>query len=126
MIRGSNFILVLHHNYGRNISRGATSKTKAATVIPPQRKHVTTMIYQAVASTAKNMKDKSKVTPTDHGATSKTNGTTVIPPQRKHVTTMMFQRNVKAVASTSKNMKDKIKITPADYGVKEASLTPWC
>ena len=56
------------HNYGGNISRGTTSKTKAATVIPLQRKHVTTMMFQAVASTAKNMKEKSKVTPTDHGS----------------------------------------------------------
>ena len=60
------------HNYGGNITRGVTSKTKAATIIPPKRKHVATMMFQrtvkAVASTAKNMKDKSKVTPEDNGS----------------------------------------------------------
>ena len=40
---------------------------------PAQRKHVTTMMFQrtvkAVASTAKNMKDKSKITRTDYEVT---------------------------------------------------------
>lgn len=60
------------HNYGGNLTRGATTKTNGATVIPPQKKHVTTMMVQQtikfVASTAKNMKNKSKINPEDHGS----------------------------------------------------------
>ena len=60
------------HSYGGNLTGRATSKTNGATVIPPQRKHVTTMMFQrtvkVVASTTKNMKDNSKVTPVDYGS----------------------------------------------------------
>lgn len=52
--------------YGSNMSGGQTSK---ATVIPAKKKHVSTMMVKAIASTAKScIKNKNKINPADHGS----------------------------------------------------------
>ena len=56
-------------NYGSNMSGGKTSK---ATVMPANRKHVSTMMAEktakVIASTAKHIKNKNKINPEDYGS----------------------------------------------------------
>ncbi|CAH1443113.1 unnamed protein product [Lactuca virosa] len=55
-------------NYGSNRSDGKTSK---ATVMPANRKHVSTMMAEktakVIASTAKHIKNKNKINPGEYG-----------------------------------------------------------
>lgn len=56
-----------------NMTGGETSKAKGATVIPANKKHVSTMMAERVSkivvSTAKSIKNKNKINPGDHGST---------------------------------------------------------
>ncbi|KAJ9542641.1 hypothetical protein OSB04_029147 [Centaurea solstitialis] len=111
-----------------NFTGGQTSKAKKATVIPPKKKPVSTMMVEhvakAVQSTAKRellLQNKVRSMAENQqqhwgnltgGQTLKAKKATVIPPKKKPVSTMMAERVAKAVQSTAKSFKDKNKINP--------------
>ncbi|KAJ0510589.1 hypothetical protein HanIR_Chr11g0542511 [Helianthus annuus] len=54
-------------SYQKNTKWGGKTKEKPASVIPPKKKHVSTMIGETMASSAtklaKNLKNKNKINP---------------------------------------------------------------
>ncbi|KAD3336961.1 hypothetical protein E3N88_32481 [Mikania micrantha] len=112
-------------------------KTKAGTVIPARKKHVSTRmgeyVVDSLSKTIKNAKNKAKINPkkliviarlkemANNGQQNnyqtymkggKAKAATVIPAKKEHVSTKVGKYVVDSISKAAKNAKNKTKINP--------------